>query len=150
MSAIGVQPKASTAQLDAFLASVEKQAFVMAKFATGDPDAALDIVQDAMFKLVRQYGSKPAEEWRPLFFRILNNRITGQHRKRGFVQRMSRWFGVDAENNDASRQWISCRVRCSCPKSLCTPKEWKQPYAKLISVCRGSSNRLLVCGNGKA
>ena len=101
MSASGEQPRMSTAELDAFLASVEKQAFVMAKFATGDSDAALDIVQDAMFKLVRQYGSRPAEEWRPLFFRILNNRIMDQHRKRGFVQRMSRWFGVDAENDDA-------------------------------------------------
>lgn len=100
MTASGLQPKASTQQLDAFLSSVEKQAFVMAKYAIGDPDAALDIVQDAMFKLVRQYSARPAEEWRPLFFRILNNRITDQHRKRGFVQRMSRWFGVDAENDE--------------------------------------------------
>lgn len=85
--------------IEDFLASVEKQAFLMAKYATGDTDAALDIVQDAMFKLVRQYGSRPAEEWRPLFFRILNNRITDQYRKRGFMQRMSRWFGVNEEED---------------------------------------------------
>lgn len=65
----GAQTKVNSGELDTFLASVEKQAFVMAKFATGDPDAALDIVQDAMFKLVQQYGSRPPEEWRPLFFR---------------------------------------------------------------------------------
>lgn len=97
-------------QMDGFLASVEKQAFVMAKYATGDPDAALDIVQDAMFKLVRQYGERPVEEWRPLFFRILNNRITDQHRKRGFVQRMSQWFGFDTgeeESVDAVDQLAS-------------------------------------------
>lgn len=87
-------------RLNDFLASVEKQAFVMAKFATGDPDAALDIVQDAMFKLVQQYGTRPEEQWRPLFFKILHNRITDQHRKRGFMQRMSQWFGIESDNGE--------------------------------------------------
>ncbi len=93
-----VKPAAGAERLDCFLASVEKQAFVMARSATGDPDAALDIVQDTMLKLVQQYGNKPTEEWRPLFFRILHNRITDQHRKRGFVQRMNQWFAKDSDN----------------------------------------------------
>ena len=31
--------------------------------------------------LVRQYAGKPAEQWRPLFFRILQNRIRDFHRR---------------------------------------------------------------------
>ena len=38
--------------LDSFLSTVEKSAFRMADIATRNPDDALDIVQDAMIKLV--------------------------------------------------------------------------------------------------
>ena len=78
--------------LDDFLASVEKRAFIMARTSTGNEDAALDIVQDSMFQMVKSYSQRPCEQWPPLFFRIVNNRITDHHRKRGF-DRMLRWFG---------------------------------------------------------
>ncbi len=78
--------------LDDFLASVEKRAFIMARASTGNEDAALDIVQDSMFRMVKSYSKRPCEQWPPLFFRIVNNRITDHHRKRGF-DRMLRWFG---------------------------------------------------------
>lgn len=64
-----------------FLASVEQKAFRMAMFAVRNRDDALDIVQDAMFKLVQRYSSHDAAEWPPLFFRILHHRITDQHRR---------------------------------------------------------------------
>ena len=44
--------------LDRFLASVEKRAFRMAEIATGNPDHAMDIVQDAMLSLVKNYSHK--------------------------------------------------------------------------------------------
>lgn len=69
------------AELDRFLASVEKKAFYMARAAVGDRDEALDIVQEAMFTLVRKYSDKDEEQWRPLFYRILQNRITDSHRR---------------------------------------------------------------------
>jgi len=80
--------------MEQFLAGVERRAFQMACISTGDPDAALDIVQDAMFKLVKHYGTKPAEQWPPLFYRILNNAIADFHRKRarGWMV-FDRWLG---------------------------------------------------------
>jgi RNA polymerase sigma-70 factor (ECF subfamily) len=78
--------------MGSFLESVEKQAYVIAVASCGDQHTALDIVQDAMFNMVRSYSDKPATEWRKLFFRILNNRVTDAHRKRGF-SKMTRWFG---------------------------------------------------------
>ncbi len=74
--------------MDQFLASVEKRAFSMAMMGVGHRDDALDIVQDAMFALVRRYHHKAREQWRPLFFTILNNRITDWHRRRKTI---SRW-----------------------------------------------------------
>jgi RNA polymerase sigma-70 factor (ECF subfamily) len=87
-------PLGATDTLDSFLAGVERRAFRMARISTGDADAALDIVQEAMLRLVRSYRHRPADEWPPLFFRILGNAITDWHRQ----QRQSgnvfdRWFG---------------------------------------------------------
>lgn len=69
---------------------VEQKAFHIAKISVGSSDEALDILQDSMLKLVQKYAARPAEEWRPLFYRILNNRIMDFHRKR--ISR-GRWMG---------------------------------------------------------
>src|ERR1700741_1123461 len=66
--------------LDQFLASIEKRAFKIAQLGLRNDDDALDAVQDSMMKLVQSYASRPHEEWRPLFFRILANRIRDLHR----------------------------------------------------------------------
>ncbi|MEM7257465.1 MAG: sigma-70 family RNA polymerase sigma factor [Pseudomonadota bacterium] len=83
--------------MDSFLASVEKQAFVIAMAACKDEQIALDVVQDSMLSMVKNYAGKNAESWPPLFFRILNNRITDQHRKRGFG-RFTQWFGTSRDD----------------------------------------------------
>ena len=81
-------PDDVTRALDGFLASVEQRGLRMAQVATGDRDAALDVVQDAMVQLVRRYAQRPAEEWRPLFFRCLQNRIRDWQRRRWVRQRL--------------------------------------------------------------
>jgi RNA polymerase sigma-70 factor, ECF subfamily len=67
--------------MESFLASVERRAYRMAEIGTSNSDEALDIVQEAMFGFVRKYSARPEEEWRPLFFRILQNKIRDWHRK---------------------------------------------------------------------
>ena len=68
--------------IDKFLAESEYKAFKIALYALRDEQTALDIVQDAMFKLVQKYSNKPESEWPALFFTILNNRITDVRRWR--------------------------------------------------------------------
>lgn len=78
--------------MEQFLASVERRAFRMAEIATGSTEDALDIVQDAMFGLVRRYASKPASEWGPLFFRILESRIRDCYRRTRVRNRWRAWL----------------------------------------------------------
>ena len=94
-------PLGTTDTLDSFLAGVERRAFRMARISTGDADAALDIVQDAMLRLVRSYRGRPAAEWTPLFYRILGNAMTDWHRQqRQSGKIFDRWFGSSVEDND--------------------------------------------------
>ena len=82
---------ADDASMEAFLITVEKRAFRMARIATGNTDDALDIVQDAMCALVSRYADKAVEQWRPLFFRILVNRIRDWYRRQK-VRRYWQYF----------------------------------------------------------
>jgi len=89
--------------LELFLASVERKAFRIAQLALRHEDDALDAVQDAMLQLVRAYSARPAEEWRPLFYRILDNRVLDMQRRRTVRGRIMAWLPVrraDEEGED--------------------------------------------------
>ena len=80
------------ASLNQFLASVERRAFRMARLATRQDADALDVVQEAMTKLVTHYADATEAEWKPLFFRILENCLNDWHRQNS---RRNRWFLLD-------------------------------------------------------
>lgn len=81
-----------TQELNQFLAEIERRAFRMAQVALRDPDDALDVVQDAMLKLARNYATRPAAQWRPLFYRILENGIRDLQRRRAVRKRFMAWL----------------------------------------------------------
>ena len=76
-----MRPRAPSS-IDAFLAGAERRAWLHARLAVRNDDAALDIVQDAMIKLVEHYADRPAEEWPMLFQRILQNTILDHFRRK--------------------------------------------------------------------
>ena len=77
--------------IEKFLAQVEKKAYRMAEIATKNQADALDIVQDTMIKLVEKYSDKPADEWKPLFYRILQSRIMDHFRKQKIIGKVFFW-----------------------------------------------------------
>jgi RNA polymerase sigma-70 factor, ECF subfamily len=86
--------------LNQFLAGVELRAFKIAQAALRHEDDALDAVQDAMLQLARAYSDRPAEEWKPLFYRILENRIRDMQRRRTVRGRVISWLPFRNDDED--------------------------------------------------
>ncbi|HEV7608101.1 MAG TPA: RNA polymerase sigma factor [Steroidobacteraceae bacterium] len=86
--------------LDQFLSSVEKRAFKIAQLGLRNDDDALDAVQDSMMKLVQSYASRSSDEWRPLFYRILANRIRDMQRRRTVRGRIMAWLPVRVDEDE--------------------------------------------------
>lgn len=83
-----------------FLSSIESRAFRIAQIATGNRDDALDIVQDAMMKLVQKYNGHAKEEWKALFYSILQTHILDWHRRQSVHNRFRSWFHWDNADDE--------------------------------------------------
>jgi RNA polymerase sigma-70 factor, ECF subfamily len=86
--------------LNQFLAGVELKAFKIAQAALRHEDDALDAVQDAMLQLARAYADRPADEWKPLFYRILENRIRDVQRRRTVRGRVMSWLPLRRDDEE--------------------------------------------------
>jgi len=86
--------------LETFLASVERKAFRIAQIALRHEADALDVVQDAMLQLSTRYASRPPQEWRPLFYRILENRVRDVQRRRSVRNRVMAYMPWRAEDGE--------------------------------------------------
>ncbi len=83
------QSESSTAQtstaeqrLRFFMQDVTGRALVMMESATqGHNGIAMDLVQEAFISLHKSYADKSTEEWYPLFYTILNNKLQDWRRK---------------------------------------------------------------------
>jgi RNA polymerase sigma-70 factor (ECF subfamily) len=93
--------------LEAFLVGVERRAFRIAQIALSHEADALDVVQDAMLQLSARYAARPAEEWKPLFYRILQNRIRDVQRRRSVRNRVLAMMPWRPDDEDAEMDPIA-------------------------------------------
>ena len=111
---------AQVRELDRFLAGVERRAFRIAQCALRDTDDAHDVVQVAMLRLAQSYGSRPVEEWKPLFYRILYNGIRDLQRRQGVQRRFFGWLpGASRHEDEAGEDPLE-----QVPDSA--PEPWQQ------------------------
>ena len=117
--------------MEQFLKYIERRAFHMARLNTGDTDVALDVVQDAMYKLVQKYSEKTAKEWKPLFYQILSSKLTDYYRRKSVRDKVLIW--AKPLSQDDQKTPIDLTVNASAPNSE-TPHEMhmrNQRIAKL-------------------
>lgn len=88
--------------MDEFLRGVERTAYRMALFATRNREDALDLVQEAMCRFVDKYRNHQCDQWKPLFYAILHNRLR-DHRRWCTVRRCLCRLGLDSDGGD--REW---------------------------------------------
>ena len=88
--------------LENFLITVEHRAFRIAVSSLGNREDALDVVQESMTQLVARYSSKNPEEWRPLFYRILQSRINDLHRRHKVQNRVKGWINRFRDKDDGN------------------------------------------------
>lgn len=86
--------------LNRFLQEVERRAYRMAVIATGEREEALEIVQDAMIKLVNKYSNKGPGDWGPLFQRILQSTIRDWYRRNKVKAGILRLFGANEQEQE--------------------------------------------------
>ncbi len=104
--------------LNQFLARRRIEAFKIAQSALRHEEDALDAVQDAMLQLARAYSERPAEEWKPLFYRILENRIRDMQRRRTVRGRVISWLPFRGNDEDDEEQDPIAQAPSSDPLPL--------------------------------
>ncbi len=87
--------------MESFLKSIERKAFRMALFACSNQDDALDLVQESMCKFVDKYREKPEEDWKALFYKILQNKIRDFYRKESVRSRWRVWLNGRSKDDNA-------------------------------------------------
>lgn len=100
---------------DAFFRQVERRAYRMAWYALHDEEAARDLVQDSMLKLMEKYADKPAEEWAPLFYTILNRRLVDWQRRRKVEQMLGLFLPWRHDSADENEEPVYVRVADGAP-----------------------------------
>lgn len=86
--------------MEEFFRSIERQAFRIALFACNNREDALDLVQDSMCSFISKYSRKAESEWKPLFYKILQNKIRDLHRKRSVRSYWQVWTGGAFDDDD--------------------------------------------------
>ncbi len=98
-------------ELADFFRAIERRAYRMAVIETRNSSDAVDLVQDAMESLMKRYSSRPSEEWRPLFYRILQNKIKDWYRWSGLRTRLH----LQTSNQDMGEDLIEAQIASPAP-----------------------------------
>ncbi|MBQ4849867.1 RNA polymerase sigma factor [Pseudoalteromonas sp. MMG012] len=117
----------SQMSLNSFLMVVEKKAYNMALISLANHAEALDIVQDAMLKFATHYHCKPQEQWKPLFYRIVQNLIMDWHRKQKVRRIMTFW----REEDGTPEPWLASLA--DCPEQSAQQKQQSEYVLAMLN-----------------
>lgn len=117
--------------LEAFLDAIAARAFRFAEAGLRHREDAMDVVQDAMVKMLG-YRDRPAEEWTPLFWTILRSRIVDAQRRR--TLRLG-WMTSADERQEAGVEWAGDEPDPS------TAHDGREAWGELVEALRDLPRR---------
>lgn len=117
--------------LEEFLASVRGRAFRFAELGLRSREDALDVVQDAMTRMLG-YADRPAHEWTALFWTILRSRIIDTQRRRTF--RLG-WMTSASGQESEGVEWADTGAGPS------RTHDGREAWARLSEALRGLPRR---------
>jgi RNA polymerase sigma-70 factor (ECF subfamily) len=124
--------------LDAFLDGISARAFRFAELGLRHRDDALDVVQDAMLKMLG-YADKPPEEWTPLFWSVLRSRIVDAQRRRSF---RLRWLRPQSTYNDEDPiDWAELSPTLDPESDPSRKHDNREAYARIAQAVRALPTR---------
>ena len=84
-------------KIEDFLKDVSIRAFNICVVSCNNKDDAHDIVQNSMCKLVEKYKHNPSNQWKPLFYTILRNKLNDYYRKKALTNKIFASRDTDEE-----------------------------------------------------
>lgn len=79
---------------------IGRRALVMTELSTNFHHQSQDLVQDSLLAFIKHYSGKPPEQWTPLFYGILRNKITDWKRQQARRSKWLAWFDTAANDTD--------------------------------------------------
>ena len=116
----------------------------MAQLATRCEADALDLVQEAMIKLVSNYSERTPEEWRPLFYKILENRIMDWHRKQKVMNKIFFWRKQGQDTNESDEAILDNAGYQSNPESELVSEQLGEHLLACIEQLPAKQQRCFV------
>lgn len=106
-------------RLKHFMRDVTGRALVMMENATqGQQGIAMDLVQEAFISLHKSYADKSIEEWYPLFYTILNNKLQDWRRKETRRIQPFSFFKKNQSEDDEDEFDIADEQQINPPEAL--------------------------------
>ncbi len=131
------------ATLDDFLRSIQKPGYRMAQLSTRNTEEALDVLQDAILKLLQNYRHKPVAELKPLFYSILTSKLTDWHRKRQFRSKFN-WILNQQEDEADPIENMAAEFDMSTEQLLSTEREMVTLVSAISELSERQRQALLL------
>jgi RNA polymerase sigma-70 factor (ECF subfamily) len=138
-------PAMTEPALESFCVEVRPRAMRLALLETGGQAAlAADLVQDALTRLVARYRDRPAEQWPPLFYGILRNRIVDWHRKRRVEKIFDFFFAADDGDEPVEAAWEALADPADGPEQLVSSRQQAARVAAALQRLSARQRQVFV------
>jgi RNA polymerase sigma-70 factor, ECF subfamily len=113
-------------KIDDFLNNINEDLYRYAIKYTCNEEQAEDVVQDALLKWIdKKYYKKPQDQWRPIIYRILLNRMHDYSRKLKLTKMI---FKIFSYSDTQESQDIEDKIEQELSDSIKEIDEKTQPY----------------------